>query len=1011
MKKIGILITIFIIFGVTVILASTTGKVVGIITDAETGDPLIGVNVFLEGTILGSATDMDGYFIIFNVPPGNYRLQTEYVGYAPALFDNVVVKIDLTTRIDIQMKEQSIQAEPVIVTAERPVVVKDIANSQVNIEADVVETLPVNNLESVLTLQAGIETGNQGIIVRGGSANQTVFMLDGFTTNDERTNIPYTTMSLTSIDEVKIQTGGFSAEYGDMRSGLVQVVTKEGNRFGYHGSFVYNYGPTAQKHFGPSLFDPYSYFNRAFMDPAVCWTGTANGAWDENTRKQYPNFEGWVAVSENTLQDNDPNNDLTPAGAQRLFMWQRRRAGDIDKYDFLMDASFGGPFPLISKPLGNLRFFLTHFRERDMFVFPLSRDGFNENQTQLKISSDITSNMKLVINSLYGEVRSATQYNWTVTPTGDVLRGVSQIADLANDAEVLYIPGYYTPTDIYRTMVGAKLTHALGPKSFYEANIQYNRSKYNSFQTTLRDTSRIYQPVPGYYADEAPFGYWGYSSSAIDGMSLGGWMNLGRDESELSTYTFKFDFVSQLNETNELKLGTKVVYNDFNIISRTESPSMSTWTRSMVYRVYPFRIGTYLQDKLEFEGFIANVGLRLDYSNPYIGNYQLSTYDDYYKAGYGNELEAEIPTDEPKADWYLSPRLNVSHPITVNSKLYFNYGHFLSEAQSAYRFRIQRESNGLVTYMGNRNLKMEKTIAYEIGYEHNLWDLFLLKLAGYYKDVANQPGWVYYRNINGTVQYNISENNNYADIRGFEIMLMKRSGQWISGFANYTYDVRTSGYFGLLEYYEDPNLQKEYLRQNPTLTRPRPQPYARANVQFHSPDKYGPMFLGFHPFDKWRINFLADWRAGSYYTYNPNSIPGIIDNVRFRDYYNIDLRIAKSFSVSRLDLQFYLDIRNLLNTKYFSFAGFSDSYDRINYLESLRLDWETGDQKGNDKIGDRRPDDVPFDPLEPNPDNDPAIAARNQQRIDSKSYIDMPNIQSLTYLNPRDIFFGIKLSF
>lgn len=169
--------------------------------------------------------------------------------------------------------------------------------------------------------------------------------------------------------------------------------------------------------------------------------------------------------------------------------------------------------------------------------------------------------------------------------------------------------------------------------------------------------------------------------------------------------------------------------------------------------------------------------------------------------------------------------------------------------------------------------------------------------------------------------------------------------------------------------------------------------------------------LGFHPFAKWRINFLADWRAGRYYTYNPNSIPGVVDNVRYRDYYNIDLRIAKSFNIRRLDLQLYVDIHNLLNTKHFSFAGFSDSYDRINYLESLRLDWETGDQKGNDKIGDRRPDDVSFDPLEPNPNNDPAIAARNQQRIESKSYIDMPNIQSLTYLNPRDIFFGIKLSF
>ncbi len=1008
-KKVTAVFIILLCFSFS--LASTTGKVVGVVTDAETGDPLVGVNVYLEGTILGSATDIDGYYIIQNVPPGEYQLKADYLGYAQVTFNDVSVKIDLTTQINIPMKEQSIQAEPVVVNAERPIVVKDISNSQLNIEAQEVESIPVRSLESVLTLQAGIEMGSQGIIVRGGSADQTVFMLDGFTTNDERTSIPYTTMSLTSIEEVKVQTGGFNAEYGDMRSGLVQVVTKEGDRFGYNGSFVYNYSPTAQKHFGPSVYDPYSYFNRPYLDPAVCWTGTANGAWDENIRKQYPNFEGWVAVSENTLSDKDPNNDLTPAGARQLFTWQRRRAGDIDKSDYVMDASFGGPVPFVSKSLGDLRFFATHYRERDMLVFPLSRDAYTENQTQLKISSDISSNIKLVISSLYGEVSSVSPYNWTTTPTGDVLRGVSEVADLASAAEILYMPGYYSPSDIYRSMVGAKITHALGAKSYYEANLQYNRSKYNTFQTQLRDTSRVYQPVPGYFVDEAPYGYWGYGISAIDGMSLGGWMNLGRDASVNSAYTFKFDFVSQINQNNEIKTGAKIVYNDFNIVSRTVSPSMGTWTRSMIYRVYPFRAGIYLQDKLEFEGFIANAGLRLDYSDANARVYDLSTYDEYFKAGYGSDIEQDVPYKESKPDWYISPRLGVSHPITENSKLYFNYGHFLSEAQSTYRFRLQRESNGLVTFLGNRNLGMEKTIAYELGYEHNLGNMFLLKVAGYYKDVSNQPGWVYYRNINGTVQYNVSENNNYADIRGFELTLHKRSGEWISGFVNYTYDVRTSGYFGLLEYYEDPNQMREYLRQNPVQSKPRPQPWARANVTVHSPRKFGFDFLGIKPLANWRVNLLAYWRSGGYYTYNPNAIPGVIDNVRFRDYHTVDMRVAKDLEINRFELQFYVDIRNLFNAKHFSFAGFSDQYDRINYLESLRLDWETGDQKGNDKIGDRRPDNVPFDPLEPNPNNDPEISARNQKRIDSKSYIDMPNIRSLTFLNPRDIYFGIKINF
>ena len=99
MKKLGIIIIFLIFSGITVIFGSTTGKIVGVVTDAENGEPLIGVNMFLEGTTLGAATDLDGYFIILNVPPGNYQLRADYVGYAPAIVGNVSVKIDLTTEI------------------------------------------------------------------------------------------------------------------------------------------------------------------------------------------------------------------------------------------------------------------------------------------------------------------------------------------------------------------------------------------------------------------------------------------------------------------------------------------------------------------------------------------------------------------------------------------------------------------------------------------------------------------------------------------------------------------------------------------------------------------------------------------------------------------------------------------------------------------------------------------------------------------------------------------------
>ncbi|MEA3431554.1 MAG: TonB-dependent receptor [candidate division WOR-3 bacterium] len=1012
MKRV-FLLTILLVFP-AVVFAGVTGKITGIVTDAETGEALPGANVIIEGTTMGAATNLEGYYVILNVPPGTYRLKASMMGYATYKVTEVRIYIDLTTTVDFKMKPVVLPGEEVTVVAERPIVQKDVSSSRINIESKTIKNMPVQIVEEVLTLQAGIERGREGVIVRGGSANQTVFMVDGLLLNDERSNIPYPAVSMSSVQEIQIQTGGFNAEYGNVRSGVVNVVTKESPRNRYSGIVTVRYSPPAPKHFGPSVYDPYSFFNRPYMDPDVCWSGTDNGAWDGYTQRQYPHFEGWNAVSEHTLQDDDPTNDLTPEGAKHLYEWQHRRQGDIKKPDYNIDAGFGGPIPYIGEKFGNLRFYLSHFKGQDMFVFPLSRDAYTENHTQLKLTADLTSSMNLTFTGLYGEIHSVSPYDWKITPTGRVLRIQEEIADLLNSSSgnsILYMPGYYSPSSIYRTMFGTNLTHMLNPKTFYEISLQHNINRYNTYKMADRDTTKKYEPVPGYFVDEAPYGYWGYGKTGIDGMIMGGWMNLGRDKSINSTTSFRFNLTSQVDVRNQVKTGIQIVYNNYNIKSSTESPSMGTWTRSMVYSLSPFRIGAYIQDKLEYEGFIANVGVRLDHSNSNTRWYQLADYDKYFSAGYGNLIEIEVPTEKAKPTWSLSPRLGVSHPITENSKLYFNYGHFRSEPASSYRFRLQRESNGLVTYIGDPALKPEKTVAYESGFTQNLFNMLLLNIAAYYKDVTEQPGWIFYQNINNSVQYYKSANNNYEDIRGFEVTMSKHIGRWLTGFVNYTYDVGTSGYFGLTRYFEDPNKQRDYLKLHPYQEKPHPQPYARANIDFHTPGNFGPEWKDIYPLGSWNLSILTDWRAGRYETYNPNNIPGIVDNVQWRDWYNVDLRGSKTIQIGKYAFQFFLDIANVLNIKYMSYAGFSDRYDYLDYMKSLNFPWEEGEERGNDRIGDYRPDDVPYDPLEPNPQNDPEIKARNDIRKKNKSYIDMPNIKSLTFLNPQDIAFGIRINF
>ncbi len=999
-------------FSASVLFAGTTGKIAGVIRDSETHEPLVGANVVIEGTTLGASTDVDGFYTIINVPPGTYTLRVIYIGYNEAIIENVKVEIDLTTRVDVNLKSKVLSSEEVVVVAQRPVVQKDIAHSQISLKAENIQSLPVATVVDAIGLQAGVEISTRGPVIRGSSPNQVVFMVDGFSTNDERSNYPVTSLSIGNIKEVQVQTGGFNAEYEQARAGVVNVVTAEGQRDHYSGYVTLRYHPPAPKHFGISVYDPASFFNRPYLDPAVMWTGTENGNWDSYTKNQYISFQGWEAVSRATLTDKDDTNDLTPEEAVRLFRWYHRRDGEIKKPDYIFDAGFGGPVPFIGKKLGNLRFYLSHYRNQEMFIFPLSRDAYRENNTQVKFNSDLSPAMNLMVMGTYGEITSVSPYNWT-PPTGRVLRGVEEVAMLPNSSPtgmaIPYMPGYFSPTSIYRGMLSLKFTHTINKLTFYEVRVQHKYSHYKTFQTQLRDTTKKYEIFPNYFVDEAPYGYWGYAKTGIGNMHLGGWMNLGRDKSKNSTTIFKFDLMSQINKWNLIKTGISFTSNDYNIYSYTDNPSMSTWRRTMIYHVFPYRIGLYAQDKMEFQGFIANLGLRVDYMDPNSTFYELDPYSKYYGVTYGNKLE-EVPKKKAKASLVFSPRLAISHPITENSKLYFNYGHFRSTPLSSYRFRLQREYNGQITNIGNPNMAPEKTIAYEVGYEHSLFDAYLIRIAGYYKDINLQPGWIYYEGLKN-ISYYKAANNNYADIRGLEFTFTKRYGRWFSGFINYTYDVRSSGYFGILAHYEDPKLQREYLRQNPTIYRRHPMPYARINLDLHSPKEYGPKFIRFYPFAEWRFNILASYHTGSYYTYNPKKRPGVSDDTQWRDRYNVDLKISKTMDIRSYKISFYMDIYNLFNFKYLSRAGFSDNYDWLDYLESLNFSWEKGDQKGHDRIGDYRPPGVKYDPLEPNPNNDPEITARNNERKKKKSYIDMPNFKSLTFLNPRSFYFGISIRF
>jgi hypothetical protein len=296
---------------------------------------------------------------------------------------------------------------------------------------------------------------------------------------------------------------------------------------------------------------------------------------------------------------------------------------------------------------------------------------------------------------------------------------------------------------------------------------------------------------------------------------------------------------------------------------------------------------------------------------------------------------------------------------------------------------------------------------------------------------------------------------NYRDVRGFEITVEKKGGRFIRGFANYTYHVTKSGNFGFGQFNENDYDQQNYERNYSAYyqSNPIPEPFARFNITFQSPTDFGPSFAGVNVLGDWRLNLLGEWRSGDVFTWDGGQqVQGLQDNFRWKDFYNLDLRIAKNFQTNFGRVQVFADINNVLNLKYlYNNTMYAGSFDRQKYLNSLHVPEEWFDQvdelpydfiPGDDRPGEYRKQGVEFQPIELVPEELPTDGPSEgfergwyylmedetyhrwendswtevpdgevNQMLEDKAYIDMPNDTSFRFLNPRQVFFGVRISF
>ena len=749
--------------------AATTGKVQGTVRDAQSGEALPGANVVIDGTQRGAVTDANGFYVILLVDPGTYSMTGSMVGYDAQRQTDIRVQSDLTTTVDLQIREKTLELGEITVIAERPPVEPDKTTSKYIMSAEELESVPiVRDMGEFIELQAGVSIDAEGdeIMIRGGDRQDVAYVVDGvrIATTDHRgsrTGIGRD-LNKSAVQELQVITGGYNAEYGNAQGGVVSMVTRDGGS-AYNGMLDYQFTPAGQKHWGANVYD--SPMHRG------------NNKWDD---------PDWVSQQLEIPADLDGDgaNDVVQA---------HKRLDYTGKVGHRIDANIAGP---LSRDI-------TFFASTIWQKVPASLLNSNlttppNTRNTGKVTFAASPSLKLRVGGIYNRREN--------TFTGPDEGGRLNLRNSGRNVflHVVNPSGNYRDTDglFYGTV-----THSLSPKTFYEVNLSYS--------STTRDTLGLHAH---------PFvGNEDLTSSSVSDAHY----TIYREVTNWSQWNykrigFKADLSSQVNKQNFVKAGVEVIrYNNWYQARWSGGPTnrnvrwfsksfgeTAFWPNQDNVGLNPIDFGVYLQDKIEFEGMILNAGIRGDV---FLQNTMMKDVDAWYggKAPWnGMTRSAYVPEVKGKAMKAFSPRIGVSHPITEKSLLRFFYGRFVQRPQFHEMFQNEFVSseakdkdlngNGVIdpaeqyndyndaaARHGNRFLPPEETTSFEVGLDWNFVGDYVLGLTTYYKASGNETigasqQWYDPETPQYVATVRAYAPGNWRDVRGFEINLRKKFSNMFS---------------------------------------------------------------------------------------------------------------------------------------------------------------------------------------------------------------------------------------
>lgn len=883
------------------VLAGTVGKISGKIINEETGEPLPGVAVSIVGTKIGALTNDNGEYFILNVPVGTYIVQASLIGFAPVEISNVSVSADLVSYHDFKLSKRALElGKTIMVTAERPLVMKDKTTTVNIVSGDDLRIMPVRGFEQVVGLQNSVVRMNSNVDIRqrgdretslapeinlrGGRPSEVAYYVDGYSQQDPLSGISTANISNDAIQEVAVTSGAFSAEYGHVASGIVNVITNSGTDK-YHAKVELVSDNIAQP-LGYKSFDQNWY--------------SADGS------GPIPGLQGkgffFLSGERRWLRDRTPSK-VTKSQFQEF---------GVDKFYDLSEPQ------------------------------RLPNNSLNGWSYQGKLDFDLASNIKLALSG-NGSLDKWQEYrHYYMNPR--------------HTDEIKHLPRY----EDKNLGLNAKITQTINPKTFYNLSASYfltERTRgdgvlFDNLEAYPRpvanpryDTYNLFREGRGIYASELdPSVVRGSDGDTIVTYYESYYANFMHRKS--SYVGFKGDFNSQIGSDHTLKAGFDFQRHTLRYFENFDQTQPFNYTNVNRYGFdslgnesdnqgfkndtkHPINLGVYVQDRFEWSGLILNAGLRFDYFD-YKALRLRSLSRPFDPDSVGSSTLDRSDLENSKKFTRLSPRLGISFPVSDKTQFYFNYGKYfqrpdLINLYSGYDFLAARITAGSYYPFPSPNLGPEKTTQYEFGLTHQLGDHVAVNVAAYYKDVEDLTQ-IFHQSPAFPHVYDFYANADFGTIKGVDISLTMKRTHNIALDLKYSlsYAAGTGSYSQSAFNIAWKNAQGGFAKQTSPLDYDQRHSIIGI-IDIRTAKGEGPILGKTYILENMSLNTVIQASSGLPYTpmqiydgVSPNAsvqqIPrGPINSSNMPWQFSIDMKLERTFAFKNFQIVPYIWVKNLLN--------------------------------------------------------------------------------------------------